>query len=165
MRDANIIVIGTVVSERNVANTYDLARIVLQPEAFLKGSPTRAVLTFDFGLPVACGLGVMRVGDRYLVITTIRNGQLSWPAPKGVYLLSGGVASAAVSTGTITIAESELIDRIRAQTNQFSQPAAASGDGAGIDWVATVLPVGGALAGLLIVGLVLMRVWHRIDPS
>lgn len=164
MRDAGLIVIGSVVSEGNVASTYDLARIVLQPEAFLKGSPTRAEITFDFGLPVACGPGVIRVGDRYLVIAARTSGPLSWPAPHGLYLLSGGLAVAVVSSGTVTVPESELIDRIRAQTNQFSQPAAAD-DGAGIDWVSTVLPVGGALVGLLAVGLVLMRVWHRIDPS
>ena len=63
------------------------------------------------------------------------------------------------------MAEAELVSRIRALTNQYTVPAAAESESAGIDWGRTVVPVGFAVLALFGVGLVLMRIWHRIDPS
>lgn len=63
------------------------------------------------------------------------------------------------------MSESGLIELIRHETNQFAVPAQSAAEGEGIDWVWTVLPVGGATLAILAVSLYLMRIWHRIDPS
>jgi hypothetical protein len=57
------------------------------------------------------------------------------------------------------------VSLVRGITEQYAVPAASAGDGAGIDWWKTVLPVGVATLALFGVGLYLMRIWHRIDPS
>jgi len=43
--------------------------------------------------------------------------------------------------------------------------AAIGEEGAAIDWIGTVLPVSAALLVVFAIGLLLMRTWHRIDPS
>jgi hypothetical protein len=61
--------------------------------------------------------------------------------------------------------EVEVVSSIRAITGQYAVPAATEAEGAGIDWGNTVLPLGLVLLVIFGIGLVLMRVWHRIDPS
>lgn len=165
VREAKLIVVGTVLSREDVANVADLSRVGFKPESFLKGSPSAANLAFEDGMPQVCEAVRARSGERYLLLVSSDTTPVAWPAPGRVYRLADGQAQSSNRGDPHQLAEADLVGRIRAQTNQFSQPAAASGDGAGIDWVSTVLPVGGALVGLLIVGLVLMRVWHRIDPT
>jgi hypothetical protein len=63
------------------------------------------------------------------------------------------------------LAEEELSERIRALTGQSSVPADPGDDGSTIDWTRTVLPLSVALGLVFVIGLAMMRVWHRIDPS
>jgi hypothetical protein len=58
-----------------------------------------------------------------------------------------------------------VVAAIRAITGQYAVPAGSKDEGAGIDWKSTVLPVGAALLAVFAIGLVLMRQWHKIDPS
>jgi hypothetical protein len=66
---------------------------------------------------------------------------------------------------TSEIPEAELVARVRSLTNQYAVPASSRGEGAGIDWTRTILPVGAALVAIFVIALFLMRIWHRIDPS
>ena len=54
---------------------------------------------------------------------------------------------------------------IRTVTGQYAVPAADDEEGATLDWMKVVLPVGLATLGVFAVSLVLMRMWHKIDPS
>jgi hypothetical protein len=67
--------------------------------------------------------------------------------------------------GTPLSAEADLVEEIRGITGQYAVPPQSESEGQGIDWWKTVLPVGGAVLGIFVVGLFLMRIWHRIDPS
>jgi hypothetical protein len=44
-------------------------------------------------------------------------------------------------------------------------PAANQSEGASLDWVRVVLPTTIVVLIVFGIGLVLMRTWHRIDPS
>ena len=89
------------------------------------------------------------------------NGQPQWPGAAQVFWLIDGRASGLGGN----VSESDLVQKVRAITGQYAVPAASQSEGAGIDWRNTVLPLSVALAFVFAIGLVLMRVWHRIDPS
>jgi hypothetical protein len=61
--------------------------------------------------------------------------------------------------------ESELIAQVRSVTNRYAVPAASPSEGEGIDWGKTVVPLSIALGAVFIIGLFLMGIWHRIDPT
>jgi hypothetical protein len=63
------------------------------------------------------------------------------------------------------VPEVQLVSEVREVTGQYIVIATSQDEGAGIDWGNTVVPLGVALAVIFGIGLVLMRVWHRIDPS
>ncbi len=50
-------------------------------------------------------------------------------------------------------------------TAQYGVTAVDKDEGAGINWSDTVLPLCVVLVVVFGIGLVMMRVWHRIDPS
>jgi hypothetical protein len=85
-----------------------------------------------------------------------------WPLTNQVYVLDQGRAH---MEGDKDRTEAEVVNAIRGVTGQYAVPAANDDEGAGIDWKSTVLPLGIALALIFAIGLVLMRLWHRIDPS
>ncbi|MDZ7727312.1 MAG: hypothetical protein U5Q44_03460 [Dehalococcoidia bacterium] len=68
-------------------------------------------------------------------------------------------------SGELTMNSDELVDDIRAVTGQSSEPATEDAEGADIDWIGTVVPVTAGVVIVLGIGLVLMKEWHRIDPS
>ena len=67
--------------------------------------------------------------------------------------------------GKVPASELDVVQKIRALTGQYAVPAASEDDGAGIDWSHTIVPMGVVLLIVFGIGLVLMRVWHRIDPT
>ena len=163
VREASLVIVGTVSSVTDTAQ--DQSSVEVQPESFLLGNPSRAVIRFTAGRNGPCeGPRFVKAGDRVLVIAG-GSGALSWPEPNRVYLFEAGSAKTLDRGDGGPSAEADLIAKIRTQTGQFSVPAASDDDGAGIDWKSTILPIGGAVLGLLAVSLLLMRVWHRIDPS
>lgn len=143
----------------------DQSRIYVHPEAFLKGPASGGDLVFAGGLPEPCRGTPARPGERVILLVAGRDGALSWPSPERVYRLVDGAAQTTLRGDTSTVPESEFLATLRSLTNQYAVPAGSGGDGAGIDWVGTVLPVAGALVAVFVVGLFLMRIWHRIDPS
>lgn len=151
--ESEVIVLGTV----DAANEKEL---ILRPEAYLKGPATadRIRLVRENDLCPSAELGP---GDRVLVymFTAARP---SWPLINQVYVLADGHAT---REGEAVRTEIEVVSAIRSLTGQYAVPAATESEGAGIDWSHTIIPLGVVMAILLGIGLVLMRVWHRIDPS
>lgn len=135
----------------------------LVPELFLKGTVSGAPLMLDMtGNP--CPPAVAQPGDRVLFFLVPESGRVPWPAAQGAFLLRGGFAERADGRVPLLL-EAELVARIRAVTGQSAAPPADDESPAAIDWRETVLPVGVVLGAIFAVGLVLMRLWHRIDPS
>ncbi|PFG74736.1 hypothetical protein A9A59_1977 [Tepidiforma thermophila] len=155
---ANVIVLGKVV------RVADGPQIV--PEAFLKGTVTRQAVH----LPAEprdladCAPAELPAEARVLAFLAVADGTPAWPGSGAVFILQDGQA-ARVDGKTQTMSERELVERIRALTGQLAAPPAEDESAAGIDWTGTIVPVGGLLLGVFAIGLVLMRVWHRIDPS
>ena len=151
--EAQLIVIGKVTAASD-------AELVLQPEAFLKGpasgEPFRLVSAGDM-----CPRAEVNKGDRVLVYVFDAS-HPTWPLINEVYELRDGHA---FRQGEVERTEIEVVSRIRAITGQYIVPAASDSEGAGIDWGSTIIPVGAALTIVFAIGLVLMRTWHRIDPS
>jgi hypothetical protein len=164
-RTFDLIVIGRVTAAGSDEAT-------MRPEAYLKGPADGRSILFAKPAPDArvpgkvsgeCPLADLDEGDRVLAFIVARPGtSYEWPGAIFVAHLEEGDALVA---GSVVASEDELVEELRGLTGQYAVPAGSEDEGAGIDWVGTVLPVGGALAGLMVVGLLLMRVWHRIDPS
>lgn len=167
IRNASLIIVGTVTGSGSDPAVTDRGWLDVTPEAFLKGNPSASPIRFETGFPDPCADPTVATnrGARLLLLAAGEGGRIAWPAPRSIYALAGGQAQSKDKGDRRPIAEPDLVARIRAQTNQYSIPAVSKDDGSGIDWLRTVLPVGGAVVGLLLVGLLLMRVWHRIDPS
>ena len=141
-------------------------RTAIEPEAFLKGPAiaTPLLLGEPRGDPQSeCPPALLVPGTR--VLAALRPGPDAplHPDIHTVFVLEGGRASH--PNGGESLAEAALIEGIRGITNQYAVPAATAGEGASIDWLRVVLPVGGAVLGIFVAGLVLMRIWHRIDPT
>jgi hypothetical protein len=140
--------------------------VELIPETFLKGTVSRQTVRPGdaASLPPGCAPANLPDGERVLVFLSTASGTPGWPAASALFRLEGGQAARA-DGGVEPLGEAELVRRIRTLTGQQAAPPAADEPAAGIDWSGTVLPVGALLLGVFGIGLVLMRTWHRIDPS
>ncbi len=152
--ESELIVIGTV---REV--TPDEVRFA--PEAFLKGPSSGEPIVFRGRDDSMCPEHSFAEGDRALVYI-YDAAELPLPYINQVFVLEGGKAT----MGELSMTELQAVEEIRTITGQYAVPAVADGgEGAGIDWNSTVLPMGVVLLIVFGIGLVMMRVWHRIDPS
>lgn len=160
---ANVIVLGVVSGPDDRA---DGGRVFgVRPEAFLKGTATAGTQAFALAPADAdCPVADVSDGDRVLIFA-LGSSPFAWPHPDAVFIEHPEGWRSANPSVSASYGERQLLDRVRAVTEQFAVPAMDDGEGAGIDWMKTVLPIGGVLLGLMAVGLVLMRIWHRIDPS
>jgi hypothetical protein len=152
---ADVVVVGTVVSGAQAGV------VLLRPEAFLKGAVQNGDLSLTADTGGDCAPATLAAGDRVLALFGDGSGQLRWPGAAQVWLLQGGRATGGSGDSRT---EAELIGQIRSLTGQYAVPADSSG-GVGITWKGTILPLGGALVVVFVLGLVLMRTWHRIDPT
>lgn len=164
VHDASVIVIGTWARTEPGATT-DSGRAIIQPEAFLKGATSARDIPLATSLPGPCRAPIGAPGDRLLLIVTGDPANAPFPEPERAWVLANGRATSFVTGASAAGTEADLVARIRALTGQYTVPAADQAQGAGMDWGKTVLPVGFAVLALFGVGLVLMRIWHRIDPS
>ncbi len=102
---------------------------------------------------------------RALLFLSVIDGRPEWPGASQVFDLRDGLAIQQEDHGFGEDAEFARVNSVRAITGQYVVPASNAAEGAGIDWGSTVLPIGAVLAVVFGIGLVLMRTWHRIDPS
>ena len=158
VQEADLVVIGTVTG----ASATD-ATIV--PVAFLKG-PAQAgeIVVRRPPQEPECPLAEIQAGTRVLAMISSSSGILAWPDGGGLYLLRDGKATNGPPAPETTT-ETALLQQIRSLTNQYAVPAASKNEGASLDWLKTVVPVSLALLVVFGIGLYLMRIWHRIDPS
>lgn len=137
----------------------------LLPEAYFRGAATGQPIALIRPAHVApCAYADLETGDRIIAIVP-ESQDLRWPGPEVVYHLRDGVAFHDSPPDRDSLAETALIDKVRAATGQYAVPAASDSEGASLDWKGAVLPVGGALLVVFAISLALMRLWHRIDPS
>lgn len=140
--------------------------VTLDPEVILKGSvPSTSV---ELAVPedeAPCQLAVLADGTRALLFLSVVDGRPEWPGASQVFDLEDGLAVQQEDLGFGSVTEFARIATVRSITGQYVVPAADSSDGAGIDWGSTVLPIGAVLLVVFGIGLLLMRTWHRIDPS
>ena len=151
--DSQLIVLGTVESS-------DGSTLVLRPEAFLKGPVSSDPLRFSGPENSTCTPAPLAAGDRALIYVFDAKDP-HFPQLTEAYVLKDGHAIMGDQTKT----EVEVVSAIRTVTGQYAVPAVSEGESAGINWKQTVVPLGAVIAVLFAIGLVLMRVWHRIDPS
>lgn len=161
---SEVIVIGQV-------TRADADVLVLEPEAFLKGPASSEPVTLRapadgvHATLEAQGAECPRVrpelGSRLLVYIPDADAP-HFPYINEAYVLEDGHAR---MEGVRELTEVEVVAAIREITGQYAVPAATQDEGAGIDWGNTVVPLGIALGIIFVIGLLLMRVWHRIDPS
>ena len=158
LAQSDLIVLGTV-----TASSPSAARIA--PTAYLKG-PAQAgeVEVRRPERESECPPAVLRPGARVVALLQLSAGVVMWPDATQVYDLTAGQAVSGPPSNDAK-PESELLQEIRTITNQYAVPAVNKDEGAGLSWLKTVVPVSVALLIVFGIGLVLMRSWHRIDPS
>lgn len=159
---------SSVIVIARVASVEPGKHAVLTPEALLKGSTSSSAINIAYPEREpenGCRLATLDPGSRVLVFLAGNEGQVYWPSNQQVFLLTGGHAAQQADTGWHDVNEAGLTQLVRSITGQYYVPPANPGEGAGIDWRSTIVPVSVAIAALFGVGLVLMRIWHRIDPS
>jgi hypothetical protein len=138
----------------------------LDPEVILKGSvPSTSVEVPVPAGDAPCELAVLTNGARALLFLSVVEGRPEWPGASQVFDLQGGFAIQQEDLGLGNSPEVVRVDSIRSITGQYVVLATDAGEGAGIDWGSTVLPIGAVLLVVFGIGLLLMRTWHRIDPS
>jgi hypothetical protein len=154
--DVDVIVVGELVI---VGSTP-----TVEPEAYLKGSAIAGPLVIS-NAPSECARAELPPEGGRVVVALRRDGRgFAWPVPAALFTVEGGTATNG-GDAPVSLPEDELVSRIRGFSGQYAVLAGDASEGASIDWLRVVLPV--TLAALVILGiaLVLLRIWHRIDPE
>ncbi|WP_322794899.1 hypothetical protein [Tepidiforma sp.] len=139
--------------------------LVIEPEGFLRGTASREPVRLGETPPdPACGPAPLKPGERYLLFLDVDAAGAHWPAAGAAFALRDGRATR-LDEGLPAAPEAEVVSQVRSLTGQYAVPAQQGQSGAGIDLRGTILPVGVVLLVVFGIGLVLMRIWHRIDPS
>jgi hypothetical protein len=144
------------------------SQAVLAPEAYLKGPAQAAAIPVRKAADEArreCPYAELEGGRRVLAFIQEREGSLGWPDALFVFNLDDGDAENQVGGTAALVSEDQLVGEIRDITEQYAVPAQSADEEQGIEWGSTVLPVAVALGIVFVIGLFLMRIWHRIDPS
>lgn len=140
-------------------------QFAIAPEAYLKGAATgEDLLLLQPPSPPLCTQASLSDGDRVLVFLLAGDRGFAWPAAADAYVIRDGVGTNQEAQPE-SRPETELVEEIEDLTGQYAVPADDPGDGASIEWVGTVLPVTLGLLAILGISLVMLREWHRIDPS
>ncbi len=154
--DVDVIVVGELVTE---AGTPAIA-----PEAYLKGPAIAEALPLS-DRPTECDRAVLPAeGARVLAALRHEGGAFQWPVPAALFVIHDGVATNG-GEAPVSLSEDDLVTRIREVTGQYAVLATDESEGASIDWLRVVLPVTLAAIVILAIALVLLRIWHRIDPE
>lgn len=156
VEDVDVIVVGELVT---VAGAPAIA-----PEAYLKGPAIAEALPLS-DRPTECDRAVLPVeGSRVLAALRREGGGFQWPVPAALFVVEDGVATNG-GDNPASLSEDDLVTRIREVSGQYAVLATDASEGASIDWLRVVLPVTIAAIVILAIALVLLRIWHRIDPE
>lgn len=155
--DADIIVGGDVASV-----TGDV--VVFQPSFYLKGSASAGEIEVHRDSTNGCPAAEIEPDSRVIAVLQEGANGLDWPGPTQLFTLREGMATSD-ATPPAELRETELINQIRGETGQYAVPPSLDEEAASIEWLTTVVPLVVALLIVLGIGLYLMRIWHRIDPS
>lgn len=161
---SSIIAVGTVQEVTGGAGDATQSA-TLHPEVLLKGPSNALDIQIQRSTPnMPCQFAGLQQGDRVLVFLHGAE-PFAWPGVSEAYLLSNGQATSMNPADTRTMSETALVAQVRGLTNQVAVPATSNSEGASIDWIGTVVPVTVALLVVFGIGLYLMSIWHRIDPT
>jgi hypothetical protein len=162
---ANMIVIGRVAS-------IDTNSAHIAPEAFLKGPASASEIVIEGGHQAGCASVALEQNQRVLLsLRSDSAGVVAWPLIDNgpSYLLENGRAISLDPRNNQTIdnapTEASVVDHIRGITEQYAVPAQTASEGASLDWVKVVLPTALVVLAVFGIGLYLMKIWHRIDPT
>jgi len=143
----------------------------ITPEAYLKGPVSASDVVVQAAGPGCAGVPLEQ-GERVLLMLPNSGGNLLWPmldSPGGAYRLVDGRAVNLDPRVTQTVdsapTESDVVEHIRSVTGQYAVPATSPSEGASLDWFKVVAPVTIACLIVFGIGLWLMKIWHRIDPT
>ncbi|MEO9255238.1 MAG: hypothetical protein ABI305_06850 [Tepidiformaceae bacterium] len=157
--DADVIVIARVSTDATDTSA------LLQPEAYLKGSASSQAIPLSLPAQYAgCAAAQFPRGNRVLVFLGSRDAKFVWPTVERIYYLNDGSAVSPLDPNN-PVTEEALVSSIRSVTNEYIVPASSNAEGASLDWVRVVLPTTIVVLIVFGIGLVLMRIWHRIDPT
>ncbi|MDE2933277.1 MAG: hypothetical protein OXS47_05335 [Chloroflexota bacterium] len=156
VEDVDVIVVGELVTEAGAP--------AIAPEAYLKGPAIAETLPLS-DRPTDCDRAALPVeGARVLAALRREGGAFHWPVPAALFVIEEGVATNG-GDAAVSLSEDDLVTRIREVSGQYAVLATDVSEGASIDWLRVVLPVTLAAIVILAIALVLLRIWHRIDPE
>ncbi|MGE5597083.1 MAG: hypothetical protein ACM3S1_13750, partial [Hyphomicrobiales bacterium] len=142
VEQSQLIVVGTV-------QTYNGgARARIQPEAFLKGAASSDPIDLRYEEPAQCDLARLEDGQRILAFLPVDDRGVLWPNAGRVFWLEDGRTVAGGDPPPPGMRAAHPIHDIRTLTEQYAVPAESADEGAGIDWLKTVLPVSVATLAL-----------------
>lgn len=155
IQTADVIVVGTIASN-------DDGHTTIEPEAYLKGPATGRVIVLGARDDSTCAPASVADGDRVIAMlaTGADEDTADWPGEGRTFVVNEGQTN----LGGAAVSEETVIEALREVTGVYAVPA---GSDAGISFnlSGSILPVGIVIGAIFGIGLVLMRVWHRIDPS
>lgn len=156
VEDVEVIVVGTLVSEQGAP--------AVAPEVYLKGSAVTGALVLS-SAPSECEEAVLPPeGARVIVALRQSARGFERPVPAALFIVAGGVATNRADP-PVSLPEEDLVSRIRRVSGQYAVLATDPSEGVSINWLGVVLPVALAAALILCIALVLLRIWHRIEPE
>lgn len=156
VEDVDVIVVGELVTEAGAP--------AIAPEAYLKGPAIAEALPLS-DRPTDCDRAALPAeGARVLAALRREGGGFQWPVPAALFVIEEGVATNG-GDAPVSLSEDDLVTRIREVSGQYAVLATDVSEGASIDWLRVVLPVTLAAIVILAIALVLLRIWHRIDPE
>ena len=156
IEDVDVIVVGELVTEAGAP--------AIAPEAYLKGPAIAEALPLSDS-PTDCDRAALPAeGARVLAALRREGGGFQWPVPAALFVIEEGVATNG-DDAPVSLSEDDLVTRIREISGQYAVLATDESEGASIDWLRVVLPVTLAAIVILAIALVLLRIWHRIDPE
>ncbi|MBH77231.1 MAG: hypothetical protein CL897_03255 [Dehalococcoidia bacterium] len=156
VEDVDIIVIGVMASEGSMR--------VIQPEVYLRGSAVAGPLGLIDQPSICIPAEPPPDGGRVIVGLRRVEGGFQWPVSHALFVVEDGFARAGGDQG-VSLTEEELVSRIREVSGQYAVVATHASQGASINWVGVILPVGLSAIVILSIALVLLRIWHRIEPE
>ncbi len=155
LEDFDVVVVGEVAT---VVGTP-----AIEPEVYLKGSAVTGALALD-DTSECEGADLPAAGTRVVVALRREAGAFQWPVPAALFVVEGGTATNGADP-PVSLTEDDLVSRIRQVSGQYAVLATDPSEGASVNWLGVVLPVALAAALILGIALVLLRIWHRIEPE